>query len=57
MPLLFHPPWLDHHNNMWWRLQIIKFLIMQFSPASCYFLLLRSTYMWASPLLKLTDTI
>jgi hypothetical protein len=31
-------PWFDHPNNIWWRIQIIKIiiiLIMQSSPASC----------------------
>jgi hypothetical protein len=34
-----HPLWFGHPNNIWWRAQIMKLLIMQFSPASCYFLL------------------
>jgi hypothetical protein len=29
--VLSHPPWLDHRNYIWWRAQIMKF-IMQFSP-------------------------
>jgi hypothetical protein len=33
-----HPPWFDYPNNTWWRMQIMKVLIMQFSPSSCYFL-------------------
>jgi hypothetical protein len=26
----------DHPNNIWWGVQIIKLLIMQFSPLPCY---------------------
>jgi hypothetical protein len=26
-----HPPWFDHPNNIWWRVQIMELLIMQFS--------------------------
>jgi hypothetical protein len=26
----FHPPWFDHSNNIWWRTQIMKVLVMQF---------------------------
>jgi hypothetical protein len=36
MPNPTHYPWFDHSNNIWWRVQIIKLLIMQFSPASRY---------------------
>jgi hypothetical protein len=32
-----HPPWLDHSNYTWRRVQIMKLLIMQFSPTSCHF--------------------
>jgi hypothetical protein len=37
-----HPPRFDHPNNIWWRIQIMKFLIMQPSPASLHFLSLTS---------------
>jgi hypothetical protein len=37
----FHSSWFDHPNNIWWGLQIIKFLIMLFSPLPCYLLCLR----------------
>jgi hypothetical protein len=39
-----HPPWFDHSDNIWWSIQLKKLLNMQFSPASCYFLPLRSKY-------------
>jgi hypothetical protein len=25
-----HPPWFNHHNNIRWRIQAVKFIIMQF---------------------------
>jgi hypothetical protein len=37
-----HPPWFYHPNTSWWIVQIMKLLIMQPSPASRYFLALRS---------------
>jgi hypothetical protein len=45
-----HPPWLDHPNNIWWTVQVMKLIIMQTSPASRHFLLcpntLLSTLFW-----------
>jgi hypothetical protein len=38
-----HSLWLDHPNIIWWRIWMIKFLIMQFSPF-CYLLSLGSKY-------------
>jgi hypothetical protein len=29
-----HSVWLEHPNNAWWRAEIMKLLIMAFSPAS-----------------------
>jgi hypothetical protein len=31
MPHPSNPPWSDNRNNMWWRAQILKLLIMQLS--------------------------
>jgi hypothetical protein len=31
VPCLSHPPWLDHSNYTWRRVQVMKLLIMQFS--------------------------
>jgi hypothetical protein len=28
MPCPSNPPWLDHSNYIWWRVQVMKFLIM-----------------------------
>jgi hypothetical protein len=32
MPCPSHPPWLHHSNYTWRRVQVMKLLIMQFSP-------------------------
>jgi hypothetical protein len=39
-----HPSWLDHSNYTWRRVQVMKLLIMQFSPPSCHFISLWSKY-------------
>jgi hypothetical protein len=39
-----HPPWLDHRNDIWWSVHVMKPLIMQCSPASRHFLPLRCKY-------------
>jgi hypothetical protein len=31
-----HPPWFNHPNNIRWRIQAMKFIIMQFSPRSVF---------------------
>jgi hypothetical protein len=31
-----HPPWFNHPNNIRWRTQAVKFIIMQFSPLSIF---------------------
>jgi hypothetical protein len=38
-----HSPWLNHPNNIRWRTQVMKFIIMHFSPRSV-FLPFRSKY-------------
>jgi hypothetical protein len=35
---LSHPTWFDYPNNIWWRVQIMGLLILQFSPAYCHFI-------------------
>jgi hypothetical protein len=42
---------MDHPNNMWWNIQVMKLLIMQSSPA-CPFLPLTSKYSTQHPVLK-----
>jgi hypothetical protein len=32
MPCPSHPPWLDHSNYTWGRIQVIKLLNTHFSP-------------------------
>jgi hypothetical protein len=44
--------WFDHPNNIWWRIQILKFLITQSSPLPCYLIPLRSKYSPQHPILK-----
>jgi hypothetical protein len=34
MPCSSHPHWLDHSNYTWRRVQVMKLIIMQFSPTS-----------------------
>jgi hypothetical protein len=36
-----NPPSFDHSNYTWRRVQVMKLLIMQFSPTSCHFISLR----------------
>jgi hypothetical protein len=31
-----HPPLLGHSNYTWWKVQVMKLLIMQFPPTSCH---------------------
>jgi hypothetical protein len=38
VPCPSHPPCLDHSNYTWRRVQVMKLLIMQFSPTSCHFI-------------------
>jgi hypothetical protein len=45
---------IDYPNNMWWSVQFTKLLIMQSSPASCHFLLLRSKFSPHYPVLRLS---
>jgi hypothetical protein len=40
-PLPFRPPWFDPPTNIWWGVWITKLLIIQSSPVSHYFFLLR----------------
>jgi hypothetical protein len=41
MPFQSHPPWLDHSNYTWGKMQVMKLLRMQFSST---FLLLAQTF-------------
>jgi hypothetical protein len=46
-----HPPWFDH-PNIWWSIQVMELLIMQFSPAVCHFLCFKSKYSSQHPVNK-----
>jgi hypothetical protein len=52
MPCSSHPPWLDHSNCTWRRVQVMKLLIMQFSPILHHFISLRCKYSPQHPALK-----
>lgn len=39
--LQFNPPWFDQSDNIIWRVQITKFIIIYFSPSSSFVLCLR----------------
>jgi hypothetical protein len=52
VPCRSHPPLLDHSNYNWRRVQVMKLLIMQFSPTSCHFIPLRTKYSAQHPVLK-----
>jgi hypothetical protein len=52
MPCLSHSPWLDHSKYTWLIVQVMKLLIMQFSPPSRHFISLRSKYSPQHPVLK-----
>jgi hypothetical protein len=45
MARLSHSYWFDHPNNISGRLQIIKLLVMYFSPLNCYVVLLTPKYL------------
>ena len=45
MPRPSHSARFDHPNHIWWAVQIIKLLIMQFTPLPCYFVPLRPKYL------------
>lgn len=40
IPCPSHSPLLDHYNYNWRGIQVMKLLILQLSPAYCYFMLL-----------------
>jgi hypothetical protein len=52
MPCSSHPHWLDHSNYTWRTVQVMKLLIMQFSPTSYHFIPLWSKYSPQHPALK-----
>jgi hypothetical protein len=52
MPCPSHPPWLDHFDYTWRRVQIMKLLSMLFSPIFRHLISLRSKYSLQHPVLS-----
>ena len=52
MPSPSYSSLFDHPNNIWWAVQIIKLLIIQFSPFPSYLVPLRHKYSPQHPILK-----
>jgi hypothetical protein len=52
MPRPPYSSWFDHPNNIWWLVQIIKFLVMKSSPHPCYLVPLRPKYPPQHPILE-----
>jgi hypothetical protein len=52
LPCQSHSPWLDYSNYTLRRIQVMKLLIMQFSPTSNHFISLRLKYSPQHPVLK-----
>ena len=52
MPRPSHSSWLDHPNNVWWRVKIIKLPTLQSSPFPCYFVPLRPKCLPLHPILE-----
>jgi hypothetical protein len=49
MPCPSHPPLLDHSDYVWRGVQVMKVLIMQFSPISRHFISFPSKYSPQAP--------
>jgi hypothetical protein len=47
-----NPPWLNHSNYTWKRVQVMKFVIKQFSSNCRHFISLQSKYSPPHPVLK-----
>ena len=48
----YHSSWFDHLNSIWWEVQIIKILIMKFTPLPSYTVPPRPKYSPQHPILK-----
>jgi len=51
-PRTFHSSWFYNPNNIEWSIQIIKLLIIQFSPLPCYLISIKPKYSPQHPILK-----
>jgi hypothetical protein len=49
-------PWINHPNNIRWRRQALKFIIMQFSPRP-FFFPFRSNYHPQHSVLKIPQSV
>jgi hypothetical protein len=56
MPCPSHPR-VDHCNYTWWRVQVMKLLIMQSSPTSHHFISLQSKYSPQHTVLKQPQSV
>jgi hypothetical protein len=52
-----HPSWPDHSNYTRQRVQVMKLLIMQFSPTSCHFIPRRSEYSPQQPVAWIAQSV
>jgi hypothetical protein len=52
MPRPYHSCRLDNPNIIWWGVPILKLLIVQFSPVSCYFFAIRPKYRSEHPVVE-----
>jgi hypothetical protein len=53
MPCPSYPLCLDHSDYIWWTVQVMKLLIMQFCPATHHFISLQSKYSRQRPVLNI----
>jgi hypothetical protein len=52
MPRPSQSPWFDYPNIIWWGVQIMKILIMQFATVPCYLVPLNPKYLPQHPVLR-----
>ena len=57
MPRPSHSSRFYHPNNIWWAVQVIKLLILYFSPLPCYFVPPRSKYSPLTPYSQTKDVV
>jgi hypothetical protein len=57
MPYSPQPPWFNYPHNTRWRIQSMKFIIMQFSPWHIFLITLFSKTLSLCPSLKVRDQV